>query len=385
MKKKILIIIGTLEKGGGAEKVATDLTNQLSKNYDISLLSLDDCENRHQVSGKYYTLQENIISLSKFIKTSRLYLIPRFLRIFKLINKISPDIIISFMDLTNITSILIKLIFNIKIPLIVCVHTNPKLAYKENLKYLNNVIKILYSLKSTNKIVTISKTMQDIMELDYKIRKNKLKTIYNGIDIKRIKELSEKKIEDYKLIFETKELIKFITVGRLVELKAHDFLIKTFNNVKKIVPNSKLLIIGHGPLKKDLQTLINNLNLKDDVFLLGYKKNPFKYIANSDIFVLSSKYEGLPMVLLEALTCEIPIISTNCETGPKEILDYNKFGFLVDVMNSKELAEKMVYLAKNPEILKNYSKKSAQRAKFFDFEKIRTDWIDLIEKLTSYQ
>jgi glycosyltransferase involved in cell wall biosynthesis len=381
MKKKILIIIDNLKRGGGAEKVASDFTIQLSKEYEISVLTFEDIENRYPVRANYYSLQENIKLLPRIIKLLKIHLIQKFLKIYKVIKEISPEIIVSFMDLTNIISVFVKIIFRIKIPLIICVHTNPKKAYEKDLKFLNPLLSIFYSSKFTNRIITISKELQYILEKNYQIEKTKLKTIYNGIDLEKIKELSKELIEDNQKIFENKNLIKFITVGRLVESKAQNVLIESFSIVKNFVPNSKLIIIGKGPLKKDLKKLIKSKGLNNDILLLGFKKNPFKYIANSDIFILSSKFEGLPMVLLEALACEVPIISTNCSTGPEEILDNNKYGFLVNVMDSKDMAEKMVFLAKNPKIREEYSKKSAVRAQLFDYKKIREKWIDLIESL----
>ena len=111
------------------------------------------------------------------------------------------------------------------------------------------------------------------------------------------------------------------------------------------------------------------------------KENIYKYVKNSNIFILSSITEGLPTVLLEALACGLPIISTNCETGPIEILDRGHYGFLVKVGDAKDLAEKMIYLASNKDKMKEYSKKSLKRAEFFDLEKISKQWIDLIETL----
>ena len=105
--------------------------------------------------------------------------------------------------------------------------------------------------------------------------------------------------------------------------------------------------------------------MKNDIILLGLKTNPFKYLAKSDIFILSSITEGLGIVILEALACEIPIISTDC-VGPKEILENGHYGLLVKKRDSKELAKKMINLATNKELLIQYSKQSFKRAEFFN-------------------
>ena len=204
-------------------------------------------------------------------------------------------------------------------------------------------------------------------------------TIYNGIDLEKINKMKKDKIENINDFFYNDEIFKFITIGRLVPLKGHKYLIEAFSRVKREVPNSKLFIIGDGPIKDQLKMMIQKKNLENDIFLLGLRENPFKFLANSDVFVFSSLYEGFPNVLLEAMACGLPIISTNCKTGPYEILDNGKYGFLVKVMNSIDLVEKMKLLAKDSSLLRKYSDLSFQRALFFDIEKVINIWNEKIE------
>jgi len=380
MQKKILIIIFKLKKGGGAEKITSDLLKRLSKKYEIHILTFQHFIDHYPIFGIYYTLKEKIDSSTRFLHFLKfLRVFVRINKIYKLIQKISPDLIISVMDLTNLYCIFTKFLFRLKIPLIISVHTNPKFTYSKNMQYLNFLIKIGYSSKHVNKIITVSKEVQNILYLDYKIDNDKLNTIYNGIEIERINKMRKFQLGLHENLFLNKNVIKFINVGRLVDLKGHQYLIEAFSRLKDEINASKLFIIGNGPLNSELNRLIKNKSLMSDVFLLGYQNNPYKFINKSDIFVLSSKHEALPTVLLEALACGIPIISTNCKTGPKEILDNGKYGILVNVMDSKDLAEKMIYLAKNRELLSKYSKLSLERSKYFDIERMTDDWINLIE------
>ena len=250
------------------------------------------------------------------------------------------------------------------------------------MKYLNLLIRIAYSSNIVNKIVTVSEEINDILEKAYGINRNRLKTIYNGIEIDYIKEKQEDKIENYKDIFDNEDIIKFITIGRLREQKGHRYLIEAFSKVKEKIIESKLIIIGEGPLRSDLERLINELALKNDVYLLGIKRNPYKYLGKSDIFILPSLFEGLPNVMLEALACGLPVISTDCKTGPKEILEDGKYGFLVNVKNANDLAEKMNLLANDKNLLNEFSKISLKRAEDFDSRKIINEWINLIESHT---
>jgi glycosyltransferase involved in cell wall biosynthesis len=370
MKKKILIIIPSLVLGGGAEKIAASVTNRLSEKFKIYILTFYESKNIYPYKGNYITLKQNSKTWQKLFLPFKIY---------KKIKSIAPDIIMSFMDYTSIITFFTKFIFQIKVPLVVCSHTNPKIAYRNKLWYLKFFIKLVYPSKWINKIVTVSLETQYMFEKIYKIRHNKIKTIYNGISINEIQKLKNEKISDYNNIFYNNDVIKFITIGSLRKVKGHDYLIKAFSKVKDQLPNSKLIIIGDGPLRKELEQLIEKLSLKDDVHLMGLQKNPYKYMAKSDIFVFSSKYEGFPNALLEALACGLPIISIDCETGPREILDHSKYGLLVDENNFDDLINNMLLLAKNKDLMKKYSILSLERAEYFDFNQVSGKWIKFLE------
>lgn len=377
MKKKILIIVPNLKIGGGQERAASLLTKGLSKKYKVFIITYNNYKNHYSIKGEHFSLNEK---LRRYGKIPIIPNIIRPFRIFKLILFLKPDIILSIGDFSNIFIIITKLLFRINITLIIAIHVNPKMQYYKNrASYLNYLIKILYRLKTVNKIITVSKEIQYILSNDYKIQVSKLKTIYNGIETDEIKKKKVKKILEHNEIFDNKSVMKFITIGRLSEEKGHKYLIDAFSKVKKEIENSKLILIGSGPLKHILEMQIKRKALEEDIILLGLKKNPYKYLGKSDIFVFSSKNEGFPTVLLESLACGLPIISTDCKTGPKEILNNGRFGFLVKVMDVDDLAEKMIYLAKNPNLIKIFSKKSIERAKFFDVEKMISEWINLIE------
>ena len=371
MKKKILIVITSLVIGGGAERVASVITNKLSHMYDFSILTFYDYKNTYPYSGNYYSLKEEQTSLKKF-------LIP--FKIHRYIKKISPDLIISFMDHTNMVSIITKIIYRLKIPLIVSVRINPERAYKESRRYYNYLIRFLYKLKVVSRIVDNSRGIQSVLENKYKIPVNKLKTILNGVEIDEIKNLAREPIEDQ--IFNEKNVVKFINIGRLSGSKNHKLLIEAFKKLQDEFPEIRLIIIGDGPLKADLINFIDNLNLQDKIYLLGLRSNPFKYLARSDVFVLSSDYEGMPNVLLEAMACDLPIISTSL-SGTNEILKNGEYGLLSPTNNIEELAKNMRSLVNNRELWTLLSRKASKRILDFDYNVIIKEWESLISGLTS--
>ena len=264
MKKRILILIPTLRIGGGAEKVASSLTLKLSKKYNIFILTFFHFKNLYHFKGTYYSLKENL----HFGR-----LIFRLFNIYKFIKIISPDIIISFMDYTSLWVLLTKYLFSIKIPLIVSIRNNPNLQYMKIKKHYKLLIKKLYPLKRVNSIVAVSKEIREILIREYKIDKQKIITIYNGVDLKRIKNLANKRLPNHEIGFDDLKIIKFINIGSLLEKKGHEYLIKAYSKVINKIPNSKLFILGDGPLRTQLENLINRKQLKNKVVLLGKKNN----------------------------------------------------------------------------------------------------------------
>ncbi|MFX0025456.1 MAG: glycosyltransferase [Candidatus Hermodarchaeota archaeon] len=381
MEKRILFVVDNLKIGGGIERVISTLSKFLSKNYKIFFLAFRDFKNLYPFEGRYYSLKENLKTFNPFLKFFKIYSLTRIKRILISIKTISPHLIISNMYYTDIFTILTKLLFRIKIPIVTVIHTNPKMRFKGKSWYIKFILKFLYSLKQVNKIITVSKEIQHIIKIDYGINEKKISNIYNGINIELINKLKDEPISDYNNIFYDENKFIFINVGRLVELKGQKYLIEAFAAVKDKLKNPKLLIIGEGPLRNKLIALIKDYQLENHVFLLGVRKNPYNLMAKSNIFILSSIYEGFPTVLLEALACGLPIISTNCKTGPFEILKKNEFGILVEAKNPKDLAENMLKLAHNKELLKKFSIKALERAKDYNIKKKVNQWIQVIENL----
>lgn len=169
----------------------------------------------------------------------------------------------------------------------------------------------------SDKVICVSKTMENIFKKKMGI-KNNISTIYNILDINCIKLGKEKIPDEYQEIFNSGFI--FINIGRLDASKGQWFLMRSFRKVVDKYNDVKLVILGDGELKKDLEDLIKKLYLEKNVFLLGNHKNIFPFLKNSNCFVLSSLLEGLPLSLLEALTTNLTVISTDCRSGPREIL-----------------------------------------------------------------
>ncbi|MDC1485754.1 glycosyltransferase, partial [Pelagibacteraceae bacterium] len=145
--------------------------------------------------------------------------------------------------------------------------------------------------------------------------------------------------------------------------------------------NFILLIMGSGKNKKKIKNYIIKNDLNTNVKLIGFQKNPYKFIKHCDLFVLSSVYEGLPNVLLEAITLKKFIISSNCPTGPSEILNYGKGGFLFNIGDYKNLAKKIIYYFKNKKILNKKINIAYKNLDRFDYDKNLKKYFDEVTSL----
>ena len=222
-------------------------------------------------------------------------------------------------------------------------------------------------LNKAFKIVAVSRALNEKIKLKYGF--NKAVTIPNSV--------AEKATEfDY-----LNSLLPFkycIAVGRLVNLKQFDKMIAAYH--ESILPKSEihLVILGQGEEKENLLQQIENLNLTKYVHLLGFKNDAYFYIKDAQFLVLSSKYEGFSMVILEALNAGIPVVSFDCETGPSELVTHEYNGLLVENQNFIALKESLNRMVENP-ALYDYCKKNAKESvSKFSNEKVAKKWIDLL-------
>ena len=138
--------------------------------------------------------------------------------------------------------------------------------------------------------------------------------------------------------------MKLISIGRITEQKDQITILKSLLILKKKKIKFKFLLLGKGHLRKKLEKFIDKNNLKENVEILGFQKNPFSILKQADIFILSSLYEGSPNVLVEALFLNKKVITTNCPTGPSEILSKKKYGEFFKIQNYNQLANKIIQL-----------------------------------------
>lgn len=195
----------------------------------------------------------------------------------------------------------------------------------------------------------------------------------NPIDLNMIQTKSIEPVDDSISSFG--KGVNFISAGRLHPHKGFDILIKAFQQVLIEVPDATLSIIGDGPQKTDLNLLIEDLGLSKSVFLTGALENPFPLIKAADIYVMSSRLEGWPLVLMEAMGIGKPVISFACPNGPDEIISNSNQGWLVEAENQNALSQKMVELAKQPGVWQDMSLEAQTRMHDFELKVAGPKWI----------
>jgi len=363
--KKITIILPSLEMGG-AEKMAVKLANNwIKKNYKVNFVLL---KKKGQLINELNS-EINITNLN--VKKIRNCFIP----LIFFLKKTKPDIIwVGMWPLTSVS--LLSWIFSGKIGKFYITEHNPlSISIIKELKFSKFFLKlIIYSTYIfANGIIAVSSGVKKDLSKVGSIKEKSIKMIYNPVIDNLYNRISflNNKIK----LWGSKSIIKIVSVGSLKPQKDYKNLIIAFSYLSKII-KCKLIIIGEGKQKIFLQNLIRNLNLQNKVFLIGYKKNPYPWYLTADLFVLSSIREGLPSVLIEAMHCGLRIVSTDCETGPREILEKYKIGHLVKTSNAIALCNAMkVSLSRLPPKQKMY-----KRSKDFDLEMISNQYLDYFIK-----
>jgi glycosyltransferase involved in cell wall biosynthesis len=394
MNKTIILLVSNL-KGGGAQRVVSNLSKILSAENHLFICLHDGRDISYPFKGRLIDLQippvhHWFIKIVNFTK--------RIIKFKKIRNKINPDYVISFMESSNFINLFSghagKTIISVR-------NYKAKRVKSVTGKVFKLLMKLFY--KKSWKIVAVSEGIRENLIDHYSLEENKIEVIYNPVDLGYIREMAAKPLAvEHEPLFDYPVII---TAGKMMRQKGQWHLIRAFSVIKKTIGvNLKLVILGDGVLRPYLVAQIKKLGLEDDVKLLGFQKNPFQYFYKASLFVLPSLFEGFPNALLEAMACGLPVIASDCPTGPREILapesekqnninciEYAPHGILVPPCDGEFhnnnghlgreeqlLADAVIKLLTNPSHLASYREKSLSRAEDFSLEKIASYWVKMI-------
>jgi len=342
---KIALLCDTLG-GGGAEQVMSSLAKLFSSEID----HVDFLVARKE--GVYVDKVEKYANLID-LNTRARFMMPKLISYMR---KEKPQVILSTQGHINIASALSSSFVNTKS--ILREATTPSIALK-----LQNRSKwpLRLTYKLADRIVSVSDGVKQDLETNFSLNPNNIQTIYNPIISEDLYDSASEKVEHPWF---SKKTPVIISMGRFAKAKDYPTLIKAFNIIRKSI-DCKLMILGDHEcdlsVKDEVASLIDQFELTKDIDLLGFKKNPFPYIKNSSLYILSSMYEGLPGALIQAKALGCHVVSTDCESGPREILENGENGILVPVKNYRALAEAAIGVLKSNETSKplssNFKKK----------------------------
>lgn len=390
--KKIAFIIQHLTNGG-AERTISNLSMLLNGTYDLYLIVFDG----EAITYPYdATLLDLKLPPQKGFVRKIINSLRRIAAVRKLKKQYRFDCVISFMFGANIVNVLSG-----RSGKTVTSARNYMSAYGNGLKHR---LKEKFVASRSDTVVALSKMVAIDLRDTFGVPESKLTVIYNPCDTDRIQALARQTCPfDFR-----SDCYYFVTAGRMVEQKGQWHLLKAFSLLKEhdLDKKIKLIILGSGEMDCNLKQLTSQLGLENDVYYTGFCDNPYSYISRSNCFVLSSLFEGLGNVILEAMACKVPVVSYDCLAGPRELIapetdpklhatqvEHCSCGILVPLTvdkpdwtvsfteNDSLLSDAMYKIYSEPEIAESITENALEHLKSFSGEHIAGEWRDMINKL----
>jgi len=370
--------------GGGAERVVSYLLPYCIKNnIDVELILMNTSIKFDLPEGfQVHYIEKSEANESGIMKAMKIPMLA--FRYSRLVKKLKITHSLSFLTRPSFINVISSKLTTYKFKVITNERAFPSLQYSYKgfqSTFNKKMIRLLYK-KSDLVISNSYGNAQDLLD-NFEVPSDKMKVIHNPIDLDKIKNIKAK-----QSFFNT-ETFNIITVGRLDAGKNHELLIRAIHQLQN--PLLRLYIFGFGNLEDELKQLIEKLDLKSQIILMGFDPNPYQYLKTANLFIFGSNHEGFPNVLLEAMACELPILSTNCQSGPSEILELKTpkddimltdYGILVPIKNIDLMAKGISYFVEHEAFVETCKANSKNRIKDFEKDSILKKYIDLINTTT---
>ena len=349
---KVTFVIESL-KIGGAERVVTNLATEFDKHgWDVDIVVVQE---KGPLEGELpASVGVHLLNVNRTLAS-----VPSLVSYFR---RRQPDAVISNMTHVNLIVTFSVKLSRIDTTLVVVEHS----LLSERIERINSQKERLTAIfagqfyPKTDAIVAVSDGLADDIATVTGVNRSSITTVHNPIDIKNVRRQAREAINHEW--FQKNRVPVIISVGRIEVRKDYTTLLFAFEDVLKH-QDCRLVICGDGPEYEKLHELANKLRIQDKVSFLGWVENPHKYVSRSDVFVLSSIVEGFSNVLVEALAVGCPIVSTDCQGGPAEILEDGNLGRLVPVGDDKAMS-----IAIRKTLTEKKRKNLRERANAFDIE-----------------
>jgi len=366
-KKKLLIILPWNADGAaGIEKCTVILSNYFSNSFKIYIaVIVNQPIEKEEIRNKFNANIKTSVIIAPRARAS-------VLKIAQKILQIDPDLILCNAFHICVATILAKFMVFSRSKLISVSHGVDPTHFDNPKERLQIRFVALFS----HKIISVSQGVKHDLTIELGISPKKIEVIHNPFDVEAIYQQSSVPIPTSEVIWDSNKK-SIIYVGRFEEhQKSVGTILKSVALMANRNIHINLLLVGDGEGREDLIALSQYLHIRERVFFLGWKENPYQFIKNSSALVLSSRYEGLPTVLIEALACGTPVVSTDCHNGPSEIIDENRYGRLVPIGDIEKFSEAISDILMHPisaELL-------IGRAKDFSIEKSVNQYIQLFNR-----
>ncbi len=396
MNRKTVFLFLSKMDFGGQERFVSRLSKILEEKYKVYIVLFDASVVNYDIYCDIVDLNCKNFNGGIFNKIGKTLI--RVYRLSQAIKKYNPDVCFSFGEGPNLINVLCK---RKRVKTLISIRGFASAERAMSKK----IIKWLYG--RADEIICVSKGIADYLSDNYSFFRPRLSVLYNGYDAKDIFEQS-KVMSDDNLIVEGER--SFISVGTLRPEKGYWHLIKAFSLLVKSGYDSCLYIVGSDYLDNGikLKQLAIDLKIQDNVLFFPWTKNPFKYIADADVYVLSSVREGFPNALVEAMACKKAVIAADCKTGPAEILidnwdgesvadvKFTEYGVLVPELElaedystrvtdgERKLAKAMETILNDKGLREKYECKSYERANYFSYSNCLDDFEAILEDLSEY-
>ena len=380
---KILFLATTYEYGGVSSVVRNIMDNLNKKEFDITFVV-------ERLDPKHYKLRNDIKFVNinvqpakgcarKFLNTFR-----RLYRLRKSIISENPDIVLSFAFPANCLCLLAFLVPLKNKPKIILSEHTELLFIKEKVKtFKENFFRFIYKMimfllyHRAEAIVCVSMSIASHIKRFFLIDPEKVKVIHVPVNIEEIRIRSQEKVHNYE---NSDNLPCIGTISRLLAAKGVNYLIEAFSDLIKRI-DARLIIVGDGEEKDNLEKMVRDLKIEDRVSFLGFLENPYNYLRGMDVFVLPSLYEGFPNVVIESMVCNVPVVATRSVGGLQELIDNGVNGLLVPPKDTKSLADSIYSLLRNKELKNRFSNEAYKRIDQFDSHKITKEYEVLMQSL----
>lgn len=296
-----------------------------------------------------------------------------------------PDVLLPMPWYFNIVAVWAKYLSGVQTKVILGEHNiislEASVEHRDKLHLRFLPILMRYTYPHGDALVGVSKdTITDLVETLKIAADIPMQVILNPIDPDRVQRLAQAPTDHHW--FDNPEIPIIVTAARLAKQKQLDGLLRAFAQVVKVKP-ARLLILGEGPLRGELEQLCQELGIADSVTMPGYESNPYRYMAKADLFVLASAWEGCPIALQEAMAAGAAVVVTDAPGGMKDVVESGKYGRMVPTGDAAALATEILYLLDRPELIQHYRSQAQQRAGDFHYLHTAQQYIDLCQSVLS--